>query len=162
MESMQGEYNYTKEFARRTTWRFFWRYSRRAVVIITLLVLVGGLRVLGGWNDLFTLLCLMFPFMYLAIWYSHRRRAERVATGLRDPRIIIVVDDAGLTLRSVDHTSTMTWAGVQEVWQFPEVWLLFPYGVGSAFTAVPTEALSNEALQLIGSKLRETGARIVT
>lgn len=162
MDTIKGEYIYTKEFARRTTWRFFWRYSRRAMILIAVLVLVGAFRILNGWFDWFTLLCLIFPFIYPASWYSHRRRAERVASGLRDPHIVIEADEIGLTLRSVDHMSTTTWTGLKEIWQFPEVWLLFPYGVSSSYTAMPTAALSNAALEFIASNARAGGARIVT
>jgi len=131
------------------------------MIIVILFVLLGGVRALNGWNDLFTLLCLMFPFIYLASWYAQLRRVAKVAKGLRDPHIVVIVDDSGLTFRAIDRTSSTAWAGFKEVWQYPDLWLLFPYGPSSAFTSVPTAALPPETWALIASKLKEHGAKIV-
>lgn len=161
MSVIEREYTYTKELARMATRRFLRRHFRGVLIIVPAIAILGLVGLVAGFANTFTFLASALPFLFIAVWYSYIKRAEKVATRLRDPKITLLADENGLTLRSIDHTSTISWSRIEEVWKFSDVWLIFPYGVGSAYTALPTSVLSDGAIEFVSAKLAEGGTKIV-
>jgi hypothetical protein len=163
MPTIELEYPYTAELARRSSRRFMRRYGRSRIVIVCALVLVALIRILNGFDDTLTFLLFATPFMYAWMRYSYTRRAELVAAKMGDPTITLTADEQTLTFRTTDQLSARAWRTVGEVWQFADVWLFFPLGAQSGMpgTPVPTEALSTEARAFISTQLRDHGTRVI-
>lgn len=159
--AFQVEYAYTREFARKASARFLARYFRPALLLLVGLAVVALIALLSGVGHGLAYAALVAPLLYLVIWNRYVHRSEKVAMDLRDPQIKLTADESGFTLQSIDHTSTLAWSRMKEVWKFDDVWLLFPYGVGSAYTAIPTSALSGGAAEFITARLAENRTKIV-
>jgi YcxB-like protein len=155
------EYAYTTELARRASRHFLGRYLRPALLLLIALALVGLIALFNGVGHGLAYFALAAPIAYFIAWSRYVRRAEKVAMELRDPQISLTADENGFTLQSIDHTSTMAWSRMKEVWKFDDVWLLFPYGVRSAYTAVPTTALAGEVGEFIAARLAQSGTKVV-
>jgi len=159
--AFQVQYAYTREFARRASGRFLGRYFRPALLLLVGLAVFALIALLNGVGHGLAYAALVAPLLYYVVWLRYVRRAEKIAMDLRDPQIKLTADENGFTLQSVDHTSTLAWSRMKEVWKFDDVWLLFPYGVGSAYTAIPTSALAGGAGEFIAARLVESGTKIV-
>ena len=157
------EYQYTKDLAARASRRFLWRYARPSVVVVALVFVIALVRMFMGLDDLFTFALFAVPFVYGLRWFSYIRQAEQIVAEMRDPRVVVSADEQNITFRTADRISSQSWAVMKEVWQFPDLWLLFPYAARYAvYTAIPTERLTPEACEYLGNKLREHGARIIS
>ena len=160
--TLEFEYLYTTELARLASRRYMRRAGRTGLVIVLVLILIAAIRILNGIDDALTICLFAVPFAYAWLRYSYLRRGEHVAARMRDPRVTITADADTLTFRTTEQVTTRAWRAIEEVWQFADVWLLFPYGSrGGAPTPIPTSALSTEAQAFIGERLLAHGAKVV-
>jgi hypothetical protein len=156
---IQLEYQYSVAFARRATFAFLRRYGRRAFVLAGAALFIGIARVLMQVFDYLTVGLLLLPLVMPLTWAVYIRRAAKLARSLRDRRIIVVIEEQGITFETTERRSFTSWASLKEVWKLASVWLVFPYGtgVGGAYTAIPVDAMTAEARAVISQKLKEHG-----
>jgi len=156
------EYHYTVAFARRTTWAFLLRYGRRAFILAGAVFVIGVVRIFMHLSDLFTIGLLVLPIVIPITWGVYLRRATKLARLLGDRRIVIVIDEQGITFETTERRSFTSWASLKEVWKLRNVWLFFPYGVGvgGVYTAIPVEVMTADARSAVSRKLKEHGATV--
>jgi len=92
-------------------------------------------------------------------WFRAFRWAGRLASRMRDPNISVMLNDAGITFQAADASSRLSWAAVGTVRRFRKVWVIeqrdFPVR-----RAVPAEALTPEAKDLIVRMVRKAGGKV--
>ena len=157
------EYQYTVGFARRATFAFLRRYGRKAFVLAGAVLIIGLVRsMVLQLADYLTVCFLLMPLLIPLTWVVYIRRATKLAKSLRDRRIVVLIEEQGITFQTTERRSFTTWASLKEVWKLARVWLVFPYGAlaGSAYTAIPVDAMSADVMAAISAKLKEHGTLV--
>jgi len=164
MARIEIEYQYTVAFARRTAVSFLRRYGRRAFALAGILFVIGVARVLTQRIDGLAIAFLLIPLLIPVTWAVSIRRATKLARSLGDHRIVIVLDEEGIAFETTERRSFISWPSLKEVWKLRDVWLVFPYGAGaaSAYTAIPVEAMTPDAMSLMSRKMHEHGTIVRT
>ena len=67
------------------------------------------------------------------------------------PQMRFIFDERGVTFDSDLGTSTMSWLSVENIWEFPEAWLLM-FGE-QRFLTVPCSILTEEVKTMIKTKV---------
>ena len=104
-------------------------------------------------------LALLGAILAPAVYFVYLRRSLGALRRMNVPAATFTFTPAGFSLESDTVTSTLTWKSVLQVWRFPEAWLLF---LGkNMFITLPTDGLSDEAMQLVVQGVQATGGKIV-
>jgi hypothetical protein len=157
------EYQYTTAMARRATWRFLWRSGRKAIALAGVVFAIGVVRALFWTQDLLTVGFLLLPLIVVLSWYASIRRSMKLARELGDRRVVVTADDEGITFQSRERRSFTSWASLKEVWKLSDHWLFFPYGAGTgAYTAIPSEALTQDAIAFMSRQFITHATRVRT
>ena len=93
-----------------------------------------------------------------ALYVIHFRNAVRKFNAMGNPCAELTVSKESFTLSSGLGTTTLRWSAVSELWQFPEVWLLF--FSKAQFITLPLEGLSQESMAAIVQNVEVAGGKI--
>jgi len=142
----------------------FWRRSVGIGFFVALLVAALGLGILvaqgvASWiiAALAAVLALGIAFA-TAVYVVHYRNSLRKFRQMDKPRATFCADESSFTMISDIGTTTLQWAAVKELWQFPSVWLLL-YSKAQ-FSTLPLACLSPETQAYIVQRVRESGGKV--
>jgi YcxB-like protein len=76
---------------------------------------VGFLGTVGG----------MVVFFLVLLYVIHYRNAMHKFRAMGDPEATLVASEESFSVSSGIGSSTVRWASITEIWQFPTFWLLF-------------------------------------
>lgn len=157
---MQTSFILTEELIRKAVWRVWARRFRLPFILATIACLVCCLTLQDASKTGFVL-CLWlgvavgFVAVYLR-WLSQARSKLRL---MNDPSVEVTITADEFRWRSCLGDSRLAWRVFETVWQFSDTWLLF-FGRASHIV-LPTDAITNIDRELICSKVRENGGRVL-
>jgi YcxB-like protein len=94
---------------------------------------------------------MLFVLFLLAV--AHRRRTRRrFFESTTDHTVRVLVDDAGIAVKSAAGSSTLPWSAIGRVWAGKEVVLVFYHGW--QYVAFPTSAVPAAAIEFISAKTK--------
>ena len=155
---------YDKHLLQRAVFRFWWRVVGIRLVI-ALVVTAAGLVVLvadGNTSWFVGVLATVLAFgiaIMVALYITHYHNALQVLRKMGAPEATFTASESSLSLSSGAGSSTFPWSAVTEVWQFPDVWLMF--FSKSQFVTLPLADFSPEAKAFVLERVRASGGKIV-
>jgi hypothetical protein len=152
-------YRYDEELTRRATSRFLGRRARNIPLLITIALCVAVLFVLQEtWWAASAVVAL--ALFYVALVVRYRWSAKKLARRLGSIEITVRADESGITFNMPAQQSASAWTNTREIWQFGDVWLFFAFGPTTAFTAIPTAAMTPEFREMVLTNMRAHGATV--
>lgn len=154
---------YTEALVKTVTRRFIHKFLGWDYIAVWLVTLASFVVLLAlGQRDwlvgaLGTLL-LLSAGVAVIVWVTFHRRALVTFRKMRTPVATFTFDDDGIAVSSDLSTGTLKWQAVQNLWCFPEAWLLFV--AKGVYSTLPTACLTEDVKQFIIAKLKEQGTRI--
>ena len=151
--AVEIHYTYDEELARRAVRRYVARAYRWSFMSITFAVLAAALFAAQRTWWLVSAFAL-YAIIYAVNLGKYRRAAIRRARWLGMPEVTVSVDDGGMTFTMPSYRTEAGWSPQRQVWQFDDVWIFFPFGTSSAYTAVPTAAMTGEFREIVMNNMR--------
>lgn len=108
---------------------------------VALLVVVGAFALVGA-----------------GVFLLHWQRARVGLKALTPPESTWILSEDMVAQRSNLGESAIPWGSVQELWQFPDLWLLI-WG-RDVYSTLPVEQLPYDARDMIRRRVRESGGRL--
>ncbi|HKO55792.1 MAG TPA: hypothetical protein VJ276_07920 [Thermoanaerobaculia bacterium] len=153
-------YQYNRDLAARGSWRFILRYMRTLFILAAFLLVTGAVAFLNAPDNFYSLVAAAVVVAVPIVLWRYRRRAIALVDRLGPMEITVTVADDGITMEAPTQKTTAAWTRERVVWTFPDVWLLFLYGANSAYSALPTAALTPEFREALLSHLKAAGGRV--
>lgn len=154
--------HYTEAHCLASAWRY---WQRRLGVRYGLELAIGaGLYLLARqgpyrWIEYALLVVVgIFALVGAGVFLLHWQRARLGLRALDPPESTWMLTEESVAQRSSLGESAIPWSAVQELWQFPDVWLVI-WG-RDVYSTIPTSHLPPEARELIRRRVRESGGRI--
>jgi hypothetical protein len=155
---------YDKHVIRRAVFRFWWRVVGIRLVI-ALVVTAAGLVVLvadGNTSWFVGVLATVLAFgiaIMVALYITPYRNALQVLKKMGAPEGTFTASESSLSMSSGAGSGTFPWSAVTELWQFPDLWLMF--FSKSQFVTLPLADFSPEAKAFVLERVRASGGKIV-
>ena len=155
---------YDKHLLQRAVFRFWWRVVGIRLVI-ALVVTAAGLVVLvadGNTSWFVGVLATVLAFgiaIMVALYITHYRNALQVLKKMGAPEGTFTASESSLSLSSGAGSGTFPWSAVTELWQFPDLWLMF--FSKSQYVTLPLADFSPEAKAFVLERVRASGGKIV-
>ena len=153
---------YTEAHCLASAWRY---WQRRLGMRYALELAIGsGLYVLARqgpyrWIEVALLVVVgIFALVGAGVFLLHWQRARLGLKALNPPLSTWVLSEATVAQRSSLGESAIPWGSVQELWQFPDLWLLI-WG-RDVYSTLPAEQLPYDAREMIRRRVSESGGRI--
>lgn len=160
MTPLTTRYRYDRELAALAARRFILRYMRVLLILIALFLASGAVAfVFAPFNFYSNAAAVLTVAVLIALW-RYRRRAVALADRLGPMEITLTISDEGISMDSPMQKSTGAWNRERVIWTFPDVWLVFPYGVNVAYSAVPAAAMTPEFREAFVSLVKAAGGRV--
>ncbi len=154
-------YQYTPQLAKTASRRFIRRQAAGSFLAIAVLPALGVAAYLSGiGSSCLLIISIGLPVLIASMWWSYHRRAADACKTLPDPRVTLLLEAESIGFRTSEHSSTLKWTRVKQVWRFPDVLLLFTYDTNAGYTAVPTKELGGEGTLHLLEKVREHGGKV--
>jgi hypothetical protein len=98
---------------------------------------------------------------YWAVRRVYRSQAHQMLAAMGDPTVTVTADADGLAIRTALAATTLAWPAVKEVWQFKDVWLLFPFTarVNTSY-ALPAEAITPAFGEIVRREVVAHGGQV--
>jgi hypothetical protein len=148
---------YTEPLIRRAVLRFWWRTTGWGFML-PIIACLAWLAVLLWTGDrswqvgvLGTVLTMAFA-LAATLYVVHWRNSLAKLRALGEPSATLVTTDTTLTMSSSAGSTTLPWSAIQEVWQFPECWLLL--FSKAQFVTLPLADVTPEARAFILQRVR--------
>lgn len=106
---------------------------------------IGALACLGA----------LIPVVGFCVRY---RQSAALMREMKNPEARLCVDAGGLTVSSDLGTSTFPWSSINEIWRYPEYWLIL-YSK-SQFITLPLASIPPDIRVTIASGVENAGGRI--
>jgi hypothetical protein len=100
----------------------------------------------------------MCVFFLVLVYLIHYRKAMHKFRAMGDPEATLVASEESFSLSSGLGSSTLRWASITEVWQFPTFWLLL--FSKAQFVTIPLADLTPEAKAFILARVQDAGGKI--
>jgi hypothetical protein len=155
--AIEFDFTATPELGGKAMRYLLWRRGRPigpiAIVLLPVLIAVMALDpqmravayIAGG------AAIMLFVLFLLAI--AHRRRIRRrFFESTADHTVRVLIDDAGIAVRSAAGSSALPWRAIARVWAGKEVVLVFYHGWH--YMAFPTPAVPANAIDFISVKVK--------
>ncbi|HRE13241.1 MAG TPA: YcxB family protein [Usitatibacteraceae bacterium] len=157
---------FTVRYDRRQCLVTAWRYwQRRLGMRYALELAIGsGLIVLATqgpyrWIEVALMIAVgVFALLGAGLFLIHWRRAVWGLEALDPPESTWVLTEETVSQRSSLGESAIGWAGVQELWRFPDTWILI-WG-RDVYSTIPVAQFPLQARQFTERRIRESGGRI--
>ena len=155
---------YTEPLLRQAVWRF-WRRSVGWGFFVALVLLAGVVLFLWWRGDRSWLLGATGTVLVLglvviaALYVSHFRNTLGTFRAMGPATATMQMDEASFTVSSSLGSTTMPWTAVNELWQFPDVWLLM-YSKAQ-FSTLPLASLPPDVQSFILQRVQAAGAKVV-
>ena len=152
-------YEWSRDLVRIAARRFLIRYAGQSLIasLIVLAIGLGGLILDGG--NVFWWLIAIPPVIYTLLWVQYYLRITKAANELLGLRVTIRIGPESMTFQTDEHTSTMKWSAIKNLWSFPEVLLVFTYNRFN-YSLIPVPLLGEELKQYIEAKVSENGGKV--
>ena len=162
METIKLEYS--KPLIMRAIKAYWWRQVGPLFLMATIFM-AGFLiyRVVQG--DRSWLIGLIGTVVFMAVtimvasYLVHLKRSLSKLELMGKPEATLELEDDRFRVSSGSGSSEIEWSLIKQVWCFDEVWLLF-FSAGE-FMTLPIKNVSAESKELIISKLKMVGAKVV-
>jgi hypothetical protein len=146
--------HYTEAIVQRAARQFLMRFIRRDVLIGVAAVLFAVVIWLGFGLDwqyaaLLAGLGIALVAMVVFVGFVYVRASVGKFRAMRDPTVQWRFGDESFATVSDIGSAELKWLAVIEVWQFPDVWLLFFGKRGWGYLTLPTANLSLEQKEYI-------------
>jgi hypothetical protein len=153
---------YSEPILRLAARRFFWRFIRRDLVFgfSLLLIDIAVWLTLEDWKQPLGLLLLALVVIFLPVFMARRyiRSAMARARMLKNPVGIWRFSAETFAARSDSGSGEMRWEHINQIWQYPEVWLLF-FG-DYQYSVLPVANFPPELQEFIVERVRARGGKI--
>jgi hypothetical protein len=157
---MTIRYRYDRDFAALVARRFILRYMRKLLILTAVIVVTGAISFFYEPFNFYGIAAgVLVLAVALSVW-RYRRRAVALAERLGPMEISLTIADEGLTVEAPMQKSTGTWNRERVIWTYPDIWILFPYGESSAYSAVPVAAMTDEFQEAFLSLTKAAGGRV--
>jgi hypothetical protein len=93
-----------------------------------------------------------------ALYIVHYRNSLRKLRDMGNAQATFCADESSFTFSSGIGTATLQWSVVQELWQFPGVWLLL-YSKAQ-FSTLPLACMSPEMQSFVMQRVRSAGGKV--
>lgn len=153
---------YTDAHCLASAWRYWQRRLGKRYALE--LAIGAGLYVLARqgpyrWIEVALLLVVgVFALVGAGVFLLHWQRARLGLRALDPPQSTWTLTEEAIAQRSSLGESAIPWSAVQQVWQFPDLWLLI-WG-RDVYSTLPTDQLPVEARELIRRRVRDAGGRV--
>ncbi len=161
---MQTTVTYTEALIRRAIFRFWIRFigwHGFALIAVCSALCVwavfwqNDVRIILGCVALWVLVTGMAAGVYV----TYVRRSLSKFRRMNDPTVEVAISDDEFRMKTSLSDAAVKWRVIEAIWRFPEAWLLFTGK--NAFTSLPIDAISTEDRELMCSKVRENGGRVL-
>lgn len=160
MTPLTTRYRYDRELAALASRRFLLRYMRLLLILVAFLLVTGAIAfVFEPFNFYSDAAAVLTVAVVIALW-RYRRRAVALADRLGPMEITLTISDEGISMDSPIQKSSGAWNRERVLWTFPDVWLVFPYGVNVGYSAVPVAAMTPEFREAFVSLVTGSGGRV--
>jgi YcxB-like protein len=155
--------HYDEQLLRRVVLSFWWRVVGPST-IVALLVSVAGLVMLISNGDRSWVVGVMGTvvgmgaFCIVLVYVIHYRNVMHKFRTMGDPEATLVASEESFSFSSGLGSSTLRWASITEVWQFPAFWLLF--FAKAQFVTIPLADITPEVKAFILARVQDAGGKI--
>jgi len=155
---------YTPEIIRFAARQFWWRsFGRRGLVIFALLLalavyffVTGDRSWLIGFLGAAVLVCL---FIGIFSYRSSLSRPMEKFKAMKSATARFRFTGRGIWAESDVGSAEISWAFIEKIWAFPNVWLLFYPKQG--YSTLPVTEIDEELRQFIINKVTENSGKVV-
>ncbi len=161
---MKTTVTYTEALIRRAIFRYWVRFiSWHGFALIGVCSALcvwavfwqSDVRVILGSIALWVVVAAIAAGVYVA--YAGRSLSK--FRRMNDPTVEVTISDDEFRMKTSLSDAAVKWRAIGAIWRFPEAWLLFTGK--NAFTALPIDTISTEDRELMCSKVRENGGRVL-
>ena len=153
---------YTEAHCLAAAWRYWQRRLGKRYALE--LAIGAGLYLLARqgpyrWIEVALLIVVgVFALVGLGVFLLHWQRARFGLKALVPPQSTWLLSESSIAQQSSLGESAIPWNAVQQLWLFPDVWLLI-WG-RDVYSTLPTNQLPAEARELIRRRVREAGGKV--
>jgi len=158
------ELHYSETLIRKAVWAFWrrtmgWRFFVAVALLLVALVYLVASGDRSWLVGVFASVLGLAGAFAVALYVVHYRGSITRLRRMRSPQGTFEVGDDRFRVASDLGSSELSWSAVTEVWRFPEFWLLFLSR--AQFITLPLADLDSEARELILSRVKSHGAKVV-
>lgn len=153
---------YTEGHCLASAWRYWQRRLGKRYALE--LAIGAGLYVLARqgpyrWVEVALLIVVgVFALVGAGVFLLHWQRARLGLKALDPPQSTWLLTESSIAQRSNLGESAIAWSAVQQLWQFPDLWLLI-WG-RDVYSTLPTDQLPAEARDYIRRHVQEAGGKV--
>jgi YcxB-like protein len=155
--------HYDEQLLRRVVLSFWWRVVGPSTVVALLVAVAGLVMVISngdrswfvGFLGTVVGMCVIFIVM---VYVIHYRNVMHKFGAMGNPEATLVASEESFSLSSGLGSSTLRWASIKEVWQFPTFWLLL--FSKAQFVTIPLADLTPDAKAFIVARVQDAGGKI--
>jgi len=152
-------FQYTRAIARAAFFDTFWGiYLMRVIASAIAFGLCLSLLTIP---DVRPIACFALGLITM-VWWSWLKGyqwSRNFASQLRNPNIIVKLDDSAITFQSADALSQLSWASIAMVRRCRRVWIIYQRDSWFA-RPVPVQALTPEAKDLLVRMVGNAGGKV--
>ena len=158
------ELHYSEALIRKAVWAF-WRRTMgwRFFVAVALLLVAFAYLVASGdrswWVGAFASVLGFAGIFAVMLYFVQYRESITKLRRMRSPQGTFEVGDERFRIASDVGSSELSWSTITEIWRFSEFWLLL--FSRAQFITLPLADLDSEARELILSRAKSHGAKII-
>jgi len=159
---MQHEISYecSPELLRQATRRFILTYAGPGLVAFGIAAALAFVGVSAGKETVFCWGVIIAWAVHGLPWLKFYNASVSKYDEMPDRKVGVRVEPEGMTFQTSLYTSTVKWAGLQKMWIYPDLLMLF-YSK-SLFSVLPAASVGEDMLDFIQQKIREHGGKVVT
>jgi len=161
---MQTTVTYSEALIRRAIYRFWMRFigwhGFAAIAVWSVVCLWAAFWQTETWVTCGSLLLWLFLVATgVGVFFAYLNRSLRKFRRMNDPIAEVIISNDVFGIKSSVGESSLQWRVFEAIWRFPEVWLLFTGK--NTFMTLPIDGISIEDRELMCTKVKENGGRIV-
>lgn len=158
---MQNEISYecSRELMRWGARRFILTYAGPGLVAFAIAAALAVVGLNAGKEPAFCGVVIVIWALHGLLWLKYYHESVKRGEELPDRNVVLRIEPECVTFQTSMRTSSLKWAGIQKLWVYPEVILLF-YSK-TAYSMLPAASLSEDTRGFIEHKVREHGGKVV-
>lgn len=153
---------HTARVFRAAVLRFWLRFCGRDFAIAALGTLVTAWAWAIGWRPWYVAaagaVCVCFVFGMLSLLVLYLARARRTLREMQSLKVEWSFGEDGFARRTERGEASFAWSGVEKLWRFPDVWLIF---LGEeSYSTLPRQAMTPLLEAFIERKVTLAGGKV--
>lgn len=158
---MQREISYecSPELLRLATRRFILTYAGPGLAAFAFAAALALVGVSTGKEPAFCWCVIIAWAVHGLPWFKFYHASVSKYDEMPDRKVEMRVEPEGMTFQTSLYASTLKWAGLQKLWIYPDLLMLF-YSK-TVFSVLPAASVGGDMLDFIQQKIREHGGKVV-